>query len=588
VSTTDISVLQIDSRYSQAQISLANQRLISSSCPFHGKVAGVDAGLTAMEFDTIITHARLVTASEVYSHLCSIGITSGKISAIASTLQPSQSTEIIDAEGAYVTPGGIDSHVHLHQDNAPSGDKWLSGSRSALAGGNTTILAFATQEHKDESLFPVIEEYHSRARDQSYVDYGFHLILTKPTPHILNNELPKIASEGGITSVKLYMTYPGKRLHDGQMLDIMMSTRSLGMTTMIHAENADMIDLVTQRLLAHGKTTPYYHALARPAIAESEATHRAIALATLTSTPILLVHMSTPVALSHARKAQSKSLLPIHAETCPHYLYLTSQQLASTTNIHQDPETGHTHEEHDEWAGAKHICAPPLRHSDADLQAVWDALNNGTITVVSSDHAPTRYDDLVSGKQKAVEAARLKGDGSKPTFAATPNGLPGIETRLPVLFHAATSDKVPASRRISLEKFVAVTSTNAARLYGFGDRKGVLAPGYDADVVIWYPQGDSRGKTVIRNGMLHHAIDYTPFEGFEVDNWPRRVLLRGKVAWDRDAELRGGHGKGLLGGAGDGEWLCRGKGEVLVGRRSGGWEVEGMGPGEREAWGLGT
>lgn len=429
-----------------------------------------------------------------------------------------------------------------------------------------------------------MEDYHRRAKDQSYIDYGFHLILTKPNETILTQELPKLAAEGGISSVKLYMTYPGKKLGDGQMLDIMMAARELGITTMIHAENSDMIDLVTKRLLGNQKTSPYYHALARPQIAESEATHRAIALATLTSTPILIVHMSTPVALSHARKAQTKSLLPIHAETCPHYMYLTSQQLASTHNIYQDAR-GHVHSDEDEWAGAKHICAPPLRHDEADLQAVWDAVNNGTITVISSDHAPTRYDDVVSGKQKPVAAAKAKGDGSKPTFAATPNGLPGIETRLPLLFHAATRrDPERPERRMGLEKFVAVTATSAARLYGLGGRKGVIAPGYDADITIWYPEGDERGRTRITNGMLHHAIDYTPFEGMEVCNWPRKTLLRGRLVWDRDVEIREGHGKGLLGGAGDGQWLSRGKGGVLVGRV--GQPPDGMKVGEREAWGL--
>lgn len=481
-----------------------------------------------------------------------------------------------------MTPGGIDSHVHLHQDNAPSGDKWLSGSRSALAGGNTTIIAFATQEHKDESLFPVVEEYHRRAKDQCYTDYGFHLILTKPNENLLTKELPQLAAEGGISSVKLYMTYPGKKLGDGQMLDIMMATRELGMTTMIHAENSDMIDLVTKRLLANQKLSPYYHALARPQIAESEATHRAIALSTLTSTPILIVHMSTPVALSHARKAQSKDLLPVHAETCPHYLYLTSQKLASTHNIYQD-EHSHMHEDEDEWAGAKHICAPPLRHDEADLQSIWDAINNGTITVVSSDHAPTCYAD-VTGKMKAVEAAKAKGDGSKPTFAATPNGVPGIETRLPLLFHAATSPDVKPERRISLEKFVAITATNAAKLYGMGGRKGSIAPGYDADITIWYPEGDKRGHTKIANRLLHHAIDYTPFEGIEVCNWPRKTLLRGKLVWDRDVEVADGHSKGLLGGPGDGQWLSRSRGRVLVGRV--GQTPAGMKVGERRDWGL--
>ena len=200
-----------------------------------------------------------VTAIEILQPGLSIGIKSSKIVAIALSLPASTHTQIIDAEGAYVTPGGIDSHVHLHQDNAPTGDKWLSGSRSALCGGNTTILAFATQQRTDESLQPVIEEYHARARDQSYVDYGFHLILTRPTPMILGRsgklevdseppahhegELKKIVEEEGITSVKLYMTYPAFKLGDREMLEVLMRCREVGMTVMVHAENADMIDM---------------------------------------------------------------------------------------------------------------------------------------------------------------------------------------------------------------------------------------------------------------------------------------------------------------------------------------------------------
>ena len=193
-----------------------------------------------------------MTSTEVLQPNLSIGIKSGKIVAIAVSLTPLSpyETQIINAEGAYVTPGGVDSHVHLHQDNAPTGDKWLSGSRSALCGGNTTILAFATQQRNDKSLFPVLKEYHERARGQSYIDYGFHLILSNPSPEILGQaggenegELKKMVEEEGITSVKLYMTYPAYRLGDREMLEVLMRCREVGMTVMIHAENADMIDM---------------------------------------------------------------------------------------------------------------------------------------------------------------------------------------------------------------------------------------------------------------------------------------------------------------------------------------------------------
>ncbi|KAK6375798.1 hypothetical protein LTS17_007620 [Exophiala oligosperma] len=551
----------------------------------------------SMDFDLIIKNATIVTASEVLQPGLSIGIKNGIIVAIALFLPVGASSKVVDAEGAYVTPGGVDSHVHLHQDNAPTGDKWLTGSRSALAGGTTTILAFATQSRTQESLFPVVKEYHSRADGQSYIDYGFHLILTKPTEKILQHELKAMVDQEGITSVKLYMTYPAMKLGDGDMLEIMMQARALGVTTMIHAENSDMIDLITSRLLRNSRTLPKYHAIARPQIAESEATNRAISLSTLTSTPILIVHMSSPVAISHARKAQSKSLLPVHAETCPHYLYLLSSKLASTSvpaalapephsHSHSHSHGGGEEEEEeveDEWAGARHVCAPPLRHSTSDLQSIWDAMLNGTITTVSSDHAPSLYNSPGGKRKPLIDAAASQ---TVPTFAQIPNGLPGLETRLPLLFDAATNVDTPPSRRLSLPKFVELTSTNPARLYGLSGRKGTIAPGFDADITIWYPSpghtGVAEGGLTITNDMLHHSIDYTPFEGVKVCNWPRYTILRGEVKWDRDVELREGHGRGILGSPGDGRYLKRGKGEVLVGRT--GQLPPGMREGERDEW----
>ncbi|KIW91629.1 uncharacterized protein Z519_07597 [Cladophialophora bantiana CBS 173.52] len=559
-----------------------------------------------MDLDLIIKNATIVTATEILQPGLSIGIKSGQIVAIAFSLPADADTQIIDAEGAYVTPGGVDSHVHLHQDNAPTGDKWLSGSRSALCGGNTTILAFATQKRTDESLFPVLEDYHSRAAGQSFVDYGFHLILTKPSPEILGRALKRMVEEEGVTSVKLYMTYPAFRLGDKEMLEVLMRCREVGMTVMVHAENADMIDMITTRLLQNSHTLPKFHALARPQIAESEATHRAISLSTLTSTPILIVHMSSPVALSHARKAQSKSMLPIHAETCPHYMYLLSERLAVTRfPVVGDADGGHSHEHgvhgeesgdgaEDEWAGARHVCAPPLRHAESDLQSVWDSVNNGTITVISSDHAPTQYNNPQGKRKPLVEAQK---NHSTPTFAQIPNGLPGIETRLPILFSAATDPdpSIPPARRLTLPKFVELTSTNPAKMYGLSGKKGSIAPGYDADLVIWYPSrphdpaataslSNDKIKVNITNDMLHHSIDYTPFEGFQVCNWPRYVLLRGELKWNRDIEVREGPGAGILGKPGDGKFLRRGKGEVLVGRSGMGREPAGMRDGERSAW----
>jgi dihydropyrimidinase len=282
--------------------------------------------------------------------------------------------------------------------------------------------------------------------------------------------------------------------------------------------------------------------------------------------------MSSPAALNHARKAQ-KSLLPIHAETCPHYLYLLSSKIATGSNLNLDTFSHQdTRYISDGWEGAKHVCAPPLRHSADDLESVWQSINNNTITVISSDHAPSSYAHS-QGKCKPI--VEVNAQNPIPTFASIPNGLPGIETRLPLLFHATQQSK------INLPRFVALCCTNPAKMYGLDGVKGSIAPGYDADLVVWYPS-DHGKKIVIRNEMLHHGIDYTPFEGLEVGNWPRFTILRGEVKWDCDREREVGHMEGLLGQPGDGRFLKRKKGMVLVGRT--GQVVPGMKHGERELW----
>ncbi|KAK1716693.1 dihydropyrimidinase [Colletotrichum acutatum] len=493
-----------------------------------------------MEVDLIIENATVVTASDVHSRQ-DIVVRDGKILAVGQDLKSLFSAKtVIDAQHGFVMPGGVDSHVHLdqYQDNSPTGDNFETGTRSAIAGGTTTIIAFATQERTHQSLHPVVDDYHSRSRGKSYCDYGFHIILTNPTPTILRDELPFFVSEG-ITSVKLYMTYEPLQLKDGEILDVMMATRNLGMTTMVHAENSDMITWITARLAEQKLTAPYYHAISRPNIAEDEATYRIIALAELSDIPILIVHMSSKTSTAHVRSAQTR-LLPIHAETCPHYLYLTADALKPS------------HPATDGFSGAKHICSPPLREDRMDLDAMWAGIANGTFTTFSSDHAPSKYDH-----PEGKKAGLGKEDGSM-RYDQVPNGLPGVETRLPLLFEGGV-----LSGRVTPQKFVEVTATNPAKLYGLGDTKGAIAAGYDADFVIWYPTTEQvaasggRGSAkmepfVLENSMLHHDIDYSPFEGMKFNNWPRYTILRGKVVWDRD-------GSGIVSDMGYGDFLRRGK-----------------------------
>lgn len=502
---------------------------------------------------SLLADGYQVTAAEVLAPGQEIGIKDGKIACLGTSLPISPETKVIDADGAYITPGGIDSHVHLDQSNC-DGDTWETGTRGAIAGGTTTVLAFANQTRNDDSLFPVLDEYHAKARGQSYCDYGFHFILTNPTPHIVAEELKLLAEREGITSVKLYMTYEPLKLGDGEILDIMMAARQLGITTMIHAENSDMITLITERLVERGRVDPFYHAVSRPQIAEAEATNRAISLAELTDVPILLVHVSSEIAMNHIRDAQTR-MLPIHGETCPQYLFLLSENL-------QAPD----------FHGSKHVCSPPLRHDPRDLAAIWKGVANGTFTTLSSDHGPTRF----GGPRGKCLGKR---DGF-PVFRDIPNGLPGIETRLPLMFSQATA----LDARITLSRFVQVTSTKPAMLYGMGGVKGNIAPGHDADLVVWYPAGHrfsdaaddgGGGGFRISADMLHHDCDYTPYEDMVVDNWPRYTLVRGQVVWDRD-------NGGVVGGKGSGQFLKRQKGTVVTGKT--GTAARGMLSYERDLW----
>ncbi|MEY2921327.1 MAG: dihydropyrimidinase, partial [Pseudomonadota bacterium] len=423
---------------------------------------------------------------------CDIGVSEGRVVALGTRL--ARGAREIDAAGRLVTPGGVDAHCHLDQpmsDGSKMADDFLTGTRSAACGGTTTVIPFACQM-RGSSLQDAVDDYHRRAAGKATIDYAFHLIVSDPTPHALKEELPRLISQG-YTSFKVYMTYDDLKLDDRQILDVLSVARREGALTMIHAENTDCIAWLTDRLLAAGLTAPRFHARARPMLVEREATHRAIALAELTEVPVLIVHVSGREAVEQIRWAQGKGL-KIFAETCPQYLFLTADQL--------DLEG---------FEGAKCICSPPPRDA-ANQEVIWLGLVNGTFQVLSSDHAPFAYAGP-HGKQAA---------GADAPFSKVPNGIPGLETRLPLLFSHGVQ-----GGRIDVHTFVALTSTNPAKLYGLFPRKGTIAIGADADLVIW--NVDHEGT--IRNDLLHHAVDYTPYEGIAVSAWPDLTLSRGRVVW---------------------------------------------------------
>jgi dihydropyrimidinase len=455
-----------------------------------------------MELDLVIRNADLATASD--RQRCDIGVRDGRVVALAESLGPAKRE--IDAAGALVTPGGVDGHCHLDQPMpAPMkmADGFESGTRSAACGGTTTVIPFAAQA-KGQSLRAAVEDYHRRAEGKASVDYAFHLIVSDPTPEVLREELPALIREG-CTSFKVYMTYDDLKLSDRQILDVLELAREEGALVMVHAENADCIAWLTERLLAEGRSAPRFHADSRPAAVEREATHRAITFSELIDVPILLVHVSGGEALEQIRWAQGRGLA-IHAETCPQYLLLTAAHLAL-----------------DGFEGAKCVCSPPPR-DEASRESVWRGLANGAFDVVSSDHAPFNYDDP-HGKRLG---------GKRVPFPYIPNGIPGLETRLPLIY----SEGVGAGR-IDIHRFVALASTQAAKLYGLYPRKGTIAVGSDADVVIW----DTEREVTITNARLHHAVDYTPYEGMKVRGWPALTLSRGEVVWDGEYRGRAGHGR---------------------------------------------
>ena len=460
-----------------------------------------------MPYDLIIANGTIATASDIFS--CDIGIRDGRIAALGHEL--GSATEVIDASGKLVLPGGIDSHVHVAQpsgDGIVMADGFESATRSAAFGGNTTIMPFLMQE-KDAPLRATLEAYHAKARGQCHTDVSFHLVISDPTTQVLGQDLPALI-EDGYTSFKVFMTYEGLALSDYEILSVMAVARETGALVMVHAENYDAIRFLTEKLERGGHTAPHFHGTSRPIPVEREATHRAISLAELSDVPVMIVHVSNREAMEEIARARSRGL-KVYGETCPQYLVLTEKDMHGLNMDGLDME------------GAKYVCSPPPRDT-ASQAACWEGLENGVFQVFSSDHCPFRYDD---------PAGKLNPKG-RTSFRWVPNGIPGVETRLPILFSEGVG-----KGRISLNQFVALTATNHARMYGLSN-KGSIAIGMDADIAIWDPELE----TVISQSLLHHGSDYTPYEGIAVKGWPVTTIVRGRVVV-RDRALVAGmmHGE---------------------------------------------
>lgn len=455
------------------------------------------------EFDLVIRGGTVANTSDVFA--ADIGIAGGTIVALGRDLGPARNE--IDASGRFVLPGGVDTHCHIEEPpvgDVHNADSFASATASAAAGGTTTVIPFCTQL-KGGTVTANLRDYHRRA-EQALIDYSFHMIISDPSEAVLA-ELPGLIEEGH-RSLKIFLTYDNVALDDAQTLKVLALARRCGALVCVHAENHAAIAFLTEALERAGLTQPKYHAWAKPIAVEREACHRIISLAELVDTPVHIFHVSGVEPAEEIRRAQQRGL-KVFAETCPQYLMLTERDLDKPG-----------------FEGAKFLCSPAPR-SAADQEALWGYLRDGTLSVFSSDHAPNRFDD-VHGKKVAGEGA---------PFAVVPNGLPGLETRLPILFSEGV-----VKGRIDLQTFVALSATNPARLFGLHPRKGTIAIGADADIAIWDPER----KVRIRNADLHHQVDYTVYEDVEVTGWPEITLSRGEVVcWNGEIVGKPGFGRFL-------------------------------------------
>lgn len=450
---------------------------------------------------TLIKNGTIITASAEYRG--DVLMSDGKIAVIADEI-PSGGHTVVDATGLLVLPGGVDQHVHFSFEFNGTKVRGFDTSAAAAAGGTTTVIEFVNQV-KGKGLLESINDYKKAQVDGvAAVDYSFHAIMTDPREEVFA-ELPQLA-EAGYPTVKLFMAYKGMFFHadDDAILKSLMVAKDAGVTVMVHAENADAIDVLQKKCIAEGKTEPYYHAVSRPPAVEAEATKRAIYLAQLAGAPLYVVHVSCREALEEIAQAYSAGQA-VKGETCSHYLVLDESNLAKP-----------------DFEGAKYVCSPALRTPD-HFDCLWNALQRGWLNAVSSDHCGFDWEN-----QKHM---------GKDDFRNIPNGAPGLQNRMGVLWTYGVE-----TGKISRQKFVELASLNPAKINGLYPRKGHIGIGADADIVLWDPAWE--GIMTVKDSL--HGVDYCAYEGMRQIGRAEKVFLRGKLLVDN---------ANYIGSAGDGEFV---------------------------------
>ena len=455
----------------------------------------------------LIKNGRVITAVDDFRG--DVFIEKETVSLIGKSLEM-EADEVIDASGKYLFPGGLDPHTHLDMPfgGTVSADDFETGTLAAAHGGTTTLIDFAIQT-KGHSTLEALDTWHAKAEGKTAIDYGFHMIVTDLDDKRIHEM--KMLADDGVTSYKLFMAYPGVLyVDDGTIYRAMRAAGENGTVVCMHAENGIVIDEIVKIALAEGKTEPKYHALTRPTRMEAEGVHRAIAIAEVAHVPVYIVHLSSSDALEQVMLARNRGVHAF-AETCPQYLFLD-----------------HSYYEQEGFEGAKYVMTPALREK-WNQDELWKGIKFGNLQSISTDHCPFCFKD-----QKILGI---------DDFSKIPNGGPGVENRMSLVFNGGVN-----SGRISLNKFVELTSTAAAKTFGLFPKKGTIAIDSDADIVIFDPQ---RKETIsVNNACTHHMnVDYNAYEGFEVTGFTETVLSRGKVII-KDCEY--------VGKKGDGQFLKRG------------------------------